>query len=127
MKQVKKEWEGAAIRNDHTKCNNLFPLRGGSLPLDAYGQTVERYFQVLQKSVGQCDNDRIKVLQHDFKLLMKRLAYEDSFSRDTHGGGPEHNMHLIPFFIQMIQYLLSQGVGFMGHSATDSAFTYIQE
>jgi E3 ubiquitin-protein ligase UBR4 len=30
---------------------------------------------------------------------MKRLAYEDSFSRDTHGGGPEHNMRLIPFFI----------------------------
>lgn len=31
LKQPKKEWEGAVIRNDHTKCNNLFPLRGGHL------------------------------------------------------------------------------------------------
>jgi E3 ubiquitin-protein ligase UBR4 len=31
MKNPKKEWEGAAIRNDHTKCNNLFPLKGGNL------------------------------------------------------------------------------------------------
>lgn len=37
LKQPKKEWEGAVIRNDHTKCNNLFPLRGGNLPLDSYG------------------------------------------------------------------------------------------
>ncbi len=39
---------------------------------------------------------------------MKRLAYEDSFSRDTHGGGPEHNMRLIPFFIQMCDNILRQ-------------------
>lgn len=36
---------------------------------------------------------------HDLKILLNRLAYEDSFSRDSHGGGPEHNMHLIPFMI----------------------------
>ncbi len=75
--------------------------------MDAYAQMVERYFQVQVKSAGQCDPDRVKVMQHDFKVLMKRLAYEDSFSRDTHGGGPEHNMHLIPFMIQMIHHLLT--------------------
>lgn len=99
MRQPKKEWEGAVIRNNHTKCNNLFPVRGGTLPLDSYGSMVDRYFQVNAKSAGQCDNDRIKVMQHDLKMLMKRLAYEDSFSRDTHGGGPEHNMHLLPLMI----------------------------
>ena len=36
LRQPKKEWEGAAIRNDHTKCNNLLPIRGGTLPLDSY-------------------------------------------------------------------------------------------
>lgn len=36
LKQPKKEWEGAVIRNDHTKCNNLLPLRGGNLPEDSY-------------------------------------------------------------------------------------------
>jgi len=44
MKNPKKEWDGAAIRNDHTKCNNLFPIRGGNLRLDDYGSTVDRYY-----------------------------------------------------------------------------------
>jgi hypothetical protein len=67
---------------------------------------VERFFQAQHKAVGNCDTDRLKVLLHDFKMLMKRLAYEDSFSRDTHGGGPEHNMRLVPFMIQMCDTLL---------------------
>lgn len=44
LKQPKKEWEGAIIRNDHTKCNNLFPIKGANLPEDAYSQMIERYF-----------------------------------------------------------------------------------
>jgi len=76
-----------------------------------YGDMVERYFQSLRNSVGGCDGDRLKVVSHDFKALLKRLAYEDSFSRDTHGGGPEHNMHLIPLFVQMSYYLLTQNNG----------------
>jgi hypothetical protein len=47
MKNPKKEWEGAAIRNDHTKCNNLIPLRGGNLRFEDYNSMVERYFQSL--------------------------------------------------------------------------------
>jgi hypothetical protein len=58
------------------------------------------------KTAGNCDPDRVKVILHDLKMIMKRLAYEDSFSRDTHGGGPEHNMHLVPFMIQMSYYIL---------------------
>lgn len=98
LRQPKKEWEGAIIRNDHTKCNNLLPLRGGSLSSDAYHNVVERYFAVLQKSVANCDSDKVKVVLHDLKMVLKRLASEDSFSRDSLGGGPEHNMRLIPFF-----------------------------
>jgi E3 ubiquitin-protein ligase UBR4 len=83
LKQPKKEWEGAVIRNDHTKCNNLFPMKGGQLPDDAYISMVEKYFQLLNKNVGQADPDRVKVMIHDLKMLMKRFAYEDSFSRDS--------------------------------------------
>jgi hypothetical protein len=71
------------------------------LPNHSYADMVERYFHTLQKSVGPCDSDRLKVIGHDLKAILKRLAYEDTFSRDTHGGGPEHNMLLIPFFVQM--------------------------
>jgi E3 ubiquitin-protein ligase UBR4 len=106
MKQPKKEWEGAIIRNDHTKCNNLFPVQGGRLPDEVYSGIVEKYFTILVKQVGNSDPDKVKVVLHDFKSLLKRLSYEESFSRDSHGGGPEHNMHLIPPMIQMIYYLL---------------------
>lgn len=66
---------------------------------DSYTSVVERYFQVLQKSLGQSDSDKVKVLLHDFKFLLKRFAYEESFSRDSQGGGPEHNFKLVPFMI----------------------------
>lgn len=69
-RQPKKEWDGASIRNDHTKCNNLFPLNGGKITEDSYSSVVERYFQVLQKSLGQSDSDKVKVLLHDFKFLL---------------------------------------------------------
>lgn len=59
---------------------------------------------------------------------MKRFAYEDSFSRDTHGGGPEHNMHLIPFLIQMLSQILKNNpthiISHAEHSH-DRNFTYI--
>lgn len=55
MRQPKKEWEGAIIRNDHTKCNNLFPLRCGNLSEDSYYSMIEKYFNVLIKTVGSCD------------------------------------------------------------------------
>ena len=106
LKNPKNEWEGAIIRNEHSKCNNLFPLRGGNLRMDDYSNMAERYFQAQVKYVGNCDPDRVKVLQHDLKMILKRLAYEDSFSRDTHGGGPEHNMHFVPVMLQMSYQLL---------------------
>lgn len=91
---------------------------------------MDRYFQVLVKTVGNCDNDRVKVVLHDIKLLMKRFAYEDSFSRDTHGGGPEHNMHLIPFMIQMLTMIMKNNpIHVISHTelSSDATFTYIQE
>lgn len=124
LKIPKREWEGAIIRNEHSKCNNLYPLRGGNLRIDDYGSMVERYFSSQVKTVGNCDPDRVKVIQHDLKMIMKRLAYEDSFSRDTHGGGPEHNMHLVPFMIQMSYYILQANPS---RKPDDPAFIYQQE
>lgn len=36
---------------------------------------------------------------NDLKCLVSTLAREDSFSKFSMGGGPEHNMNLVPFFI----------------------------
>jgi hypothetical protein len=106
LRTPRRSGKEATIRNSHTKCNNLYLVRGGNLRLDDYNSMVERYYSALQKQVGPCDADRIKVLLHDFKMLMKKLACEDSLSRDSLCGGPEHNMHLVPFMIQMCDSLL---------------------
>jgi hypothetical protein len=61
----------------------LLPIKGGSLTDDVYLSMFDKYFQMLVKSVGNCDGDKAKVLLHDLKMLLKRFAYEDSFSRDS--------------------------------------------
>ena len=43
--------------------------------------------------------DRVRVMINDLKCLVSTFAREDSFSKFSHGGGPEHNMNLVPFFI----------------------------
>ena len=44
---------------------------------------------------------------HDIKLLLLRFAEEKSFHEDTGGGGPESNLHLIPYLIHTALYVLN--------------------
>jgi hypothetical protein len=87
-------------------------------------QMSERYFASQAKYIGSCDPDLVKVLLHDLKMILKRLAYEDSFSRDTHGGGPEHNMHFVPFMLQMTCAMLQPGGK---KSGAEDGYVYAQE
>jgi len=106
MRPAKKEWEGAQIRNQHTKCNNLFPLKGGQIGIQAYGQTVDRYLKIVKQQVVNFDGDTFKTLLWDLKDVFRKLTYGESFSRDTHGGGPEDNLKLLPHLMLMAIYVL---------------------
>jgi E3 ubiquitin-protein ligase UBR4 len=44
LRQPKKEWDGAQLRNQQTKCNNLFPLRGGSVTDADYSRAIENFW-----------------------------------------------------------------------------------
>jgi E3 ubiquitin-protein ligase UBR4 len=44
---------------------------------------------------------------HDVKLMLLKFAFERSFNEDTGGGGPESNMHLMPYLIHMALYVLN--------------------
>ena len=92
-----------------TLCNNLFPVFGGSLEHEAFKGVVDKYFTLQLKLVGGADSNRVKVLCHDLKSLLKRFACNQSFSRDSHGGGPEHNMQFVPFIAALITYSLQNG------------------
>ncbi|ERL84753.1 hypothetical protein D910_02178 [Dendroctonus ponderosae] len=44
---------------------------------------------------------------HDLKLLMLRFAQEKSFHEDTGGGGPQSNMHMVPYLIHVGLYVIN--------------------
>jgi E3 ubiquitin-protein ligase UBR4 len=107
LKPPKEEWEGATIRNQHTKCNNLFPILGSKTPLDTYAACVEKYWNNLM-ALDKCESPRFRVLAHDLKNLLLYYAKEESLSAFSHGGSLESNIKMIPFMIQMGLYLLDQ-------------------
>ena len=92
-----------------TLCNNLFPVFGGSIEQGSYQGIIDKYFSTQSKSVGSADSSRVKILCHDLKNLLKRFACNQSFSRDSKGGGPEHNMQFVPYLASLTIISLMNG------------------
>ncbi|KAF8656506.1 hypothetical protein HU200_060675 [Digitaria exilis] len=68
LKNPKKEWDGATLRNNETLCNCIFPLRGASVPLDQYTRCVDQYWDQLN-SLGRADGSRLRLLTYDIVLV----------------------------------------------------------
>ncbi|XP_024544363.1 auxin transport protein BIG [Selaginella moellendorffii] len=107
LKNPKKEWEGAAIRNNETLCNDLFPLRGPAVALAQYSRCVDTFWDNLN-ALGRADGSRLRLLTYDIVLMLGRFATGASFSVDSKGGGKESNSRLLPFMVQMARHLLDQ-------------------
>ncbi|XP_027153889.1 auxin transport protein BIG [Coffea eugenioides] len=105
LKNPKKEWDGAALRNNETLCNNLFPLRGPSVPMSQYTRYVDQYWDYLN-ALGRADGSRLRLLTYDIVLMLARFATGASFSADSRGGGKESNSLFLPFMIQMARHFL---------------------
>ncbi|KAJ0989688.1 hypothetical protein J5N97_008044 [Dioscorea zingiberensis] len=108
LKNPKKEWEGATLRNNETLCNCIFPLRGPSVPLPQYIRCVDQFWDNLN-ALGRADGSRLRLLTYDIVLMLARFATGASFSTDCKGGGRESNSRFLPFMIQMACHLLDQG------------------
>ena len=100
MKKPKTEWEGATIRNQHTKCNNWFPIWGPQIPKHDYSGGVQWMFSCYPAVENRLCNEI-----YNLRLLIEKFCYEESFSKESRGGGPEHNMQAVPYMIQLIYYL----------------------
>ncbi|GJR24096.1 auxin transport protein BIG [Tanacetum coccineum] len=105
LKTPKKEWDGAALRNNETLCNNLFPIRGPAVPLTQYTRYVDQYWDYLN-GLGRADGSRLRLLTYDIVLMLARFATGASFSTDSRGGGKESNAKFLPFMIQMARYFV---------------------
>jgi hypothetical protein len=107
MKKPKPEWEGATIRNQHTKCNNWFPIKGPAITEDVYALAVERLCGGYEGMENKARN-----AVHDLRIMLHRFAVEESFSRDAKGGGPEHNLQILPYMVQLALHLLAQDTAY---------------
>lgn len=52
------------------------------------------------------EKDRVWIHINDLAHLFTKFAKRETFSKETKGGAAEHNMKLVPFYIQFIQFLM---------------------
>ncbi|PHT57002.1 Auxin transport protein BIG [Capsicum baccatum] len=123
LKNPKKEWDGAALRNNETLCNNLFPLRGPSVPIGQYIRYVDQYWDYLN-ALGRADGSRLRLLTYDIVLMLARFATGASFSADCRGGGKESNARFLPFMMQMARHFLDHDSS-QRHIMVKSISTYL--
>ncbi|XP_031553032.1 E3 ubiquitin-protein ligase UBR4-like isoform X2 [Actinia tenebrosa] len=100
------EWESAALQNANTKCNGLLPIWGPQVSESAFASCLARHNSYIQESTGHIEPNYYLAI-HDLRLLLQRFAFERSFSDDTGGGGRQSNMHLLPYGVHMILYVLN--------------------
>lgn len=100
------EWDSAALQNANTRCNGLLPIWGPQVPESAYANSLARHNSYLQDSTNYRDIGYHSTV-HDIKLQLLRFAQERSFSEDTGGGGPQSNLHLVPYMMQTALYVLN--------------------
>ncbi|CAN6173744.1 unnamed protein product [Urochloa humidicola] len=124
LKNPKKEWDGATLRNNETLCNCIFPLRGPSVPLGQYTRCVDQYWDQLN-SLGRADGSRLRLLTYDIVLMLARFATGASFSTDCKGGGRESNSRFLPFMVQMASYLADGSANQQRHAMAKAVNTYL--
>ncbi|XP_020299583.1 E3 ubiquitin-protein ligase UBR4 isoform X2 [Pseudomyrmex gracilis] len=106
LARARDEWESAALQNANTKCNGLLPLWGPLVPESAFASCLARHNTYLQECTSHRDISYSSTV-HDLKLLLLRFAQEKSFHEDTGGGGPQSNMHIVPYLIHMALYVIN--------------------
>ncbi|CAK8542340.1 unnamed protein product [Lathyrus sativus] len=124
LKIPKKKWDGAALRNNESLCNSLFPVRGPSVPLTQYIRFVDQHWDNLN-ALGRADGNRLRLLTYDIVLMLARFATGALFSVDCRGGGQESNSRFLPFMFQMARHLLDQGSPLQRRTMARAVSAYI--
>ena len=111
LRTPKREWEGAALRNSETLCNNLLPVLGGAGVRDSsYRRAAEGWWEnVAQVGRQEPAAARLRLALADVAMLLGRFATgaNASFSADCHGGGRESNMRVVPHVLRLAAHELA--------------------
>jgi len=101
----------------------LLPLWGPAVAEVAFSACMTRHSSYMQESTQRCDISYTNSV-HDLKLLLVRFAWERSFHDDAGGGGPQSNMHFVPYLLFYSVYLLLSSRSAARDSKT--LLTYLQ-
>lgn len=126
-RQPRDEWEGAALRNSQTKCNNIYPVMPTALVSEhetlessdastanmisaaknSYVAAVDFYFSRLG-SLSRITLTHLSQSVHDLAESLARFGCGRSsvFAEHSQGGGPHSNVCLIPHMLQLVWHLL---------------------
>lgn len=88
------------LQNANTKCNGLLPIWGPEISESNFSSSLARHNNFIQECTGLFDHS-FHLLLHDLRLLLQRFAYERSFSAESGGGGPQSNLHLVPYMVHV--------------------------
>lgn len=97
-KAPKSEWEGAALRNNRVSCNVILPLvsqKLSSVPLRAVDAALSDHHSAISNLLGSTPKSALWTALHDVRLLMLRIAYDESLSTDCGGGSLTSNCQLV--------------------------------
>lgn len=100
------EWESAALQNANTRCNGLLPIWGPEVIEHAFSSSLIRYNTNIRDLTGSREVS-LQTTLHDIRIQLLRFANERSFSEDTGGGGPESNLHFLPYMMQIALYYMT--------------------
>jgi E3 ubiquitin-protein ligase UBR4 len=111
LRQPKTEWEGAALRNSQTLCNNLLPIYqspASSTAENEYFESCRVFWENLPFRTS-LERSRVSIICRDLSLLFDTFALNSTFSQFSKGGGPESNANLITYYIQFCLMLRDIG------------------
>ena len=75
-------------------------VRGPQTPAHMYSEYTELYWANISQ-LGRHEGSRFRMMVHDTRLLLQRLAMGASFATDSGGGSAHSNVKLLPFLMQM--------------------------
>jgi E3 ubiquitin-protein ligase UBR4 len=110
-KAPKSEWEGATLRNNRVRCNAILPFVAGpnqsEVSLVAMESALSEYSSTVTNTLGSAASSKsaLWTILHDLRLLLLRIAYNESLSSDCGGGSLASNCQLIYYECFLIQML----------------------
>eukprot|EP00753_Platysulcus_tardus_P009961 PLAT2461.1.p1 GENE.PLAT2461.1~~PLAT2461.1.p1 ORF type:complete len:2014 (-),score=847.26 PLAT2461.1:55-5613(-) len=103
LKSPRSEWAGATARNQRVQCNNLMPVRGGTVAEEALAGLADEFFTRLPDRV-RAGTAAVDLAQSALFSLVRQLSQQALVA----AGGTSSNVKLLPYIARFVQQLMDE-------------------